>query len=167
MTKAVTYISIIALALLWSLVASVPVNGSSAGGFGSHAARIETRAKAPSDLFAVDKNFTNKPRKPNRFAQLWNSVCETALMKRVSGVCSWIGDGLRLLWAIPKAVVKGDSRSLIEAIGALLSRASSEEKADQESFDPETDPVSDEVDDSQIQSLLIKNVIIDFPPKRA
>ncbi len=85
------------------------------------------------------------------------------MMKRVSSVCSWAGDGLRLLWAIPKAVVKGDSRSLIEAIGALLSRASSEEKADQEFYDPESDPISDEVDDSQIQSLLIQYLVVDVP----
>ncbi len=103
------------------------------------------------------QNLSSKPSTSNRFSRFWRSVQETAMMKRVSSVCSWAGDGLRLLWAIPKAVVKGDSGSLIEAIGALLSRASSEEKIDQEFYDPESDPISDEVDDSKIQSLLIRH----------
>ena len=96
--------------------------------------------------------ISNQSRKTNGFTRAWNSVRETAIMKRVGNVCSWVGDGLKLLWAVPKAVVKGDSRSLIEAIGNLLSRASASEQAQQQTHDPESESMSDEVDDNPIQS---------------
>jgi hypothetical protein len=96
--------------------------------------------------------FTPKVGQQNGLTKFWNSVRETAIAQRVGTVCSWVGDGLKLIWAVPKAVVKGDSRSLIEAIGDLLSRTSAKERAEQQFLDPESQPMSDEVDDNPIQS---------------
>jgi hypothetical protein len=55
----------------------------------------------------------------------WDSVCRTGVARRLAKVGSWVANGARLLWSIPKAVIQGDSRSLIEAIGDLLSSAGS------------------------------------------
>lgn len=100
--------------------------------------------------------FTPQAGQPSGFSKFWKSVSDTAIAQRVGTVCSWMGDGLKLLWAVPKAVVKGDSSSLIEAIGDLLSRTSEKEQAQQESHDPESESMSDEVDDNPVQSRQIR-----------
>jgi hypothetical protein len=60
----------------------------------------------------------------------WQALARTPLMRRAISAASWVVAGLRLLWSLPKALVKGDSRSLIEAIGELLSRASPSPEAE-------------------------------------
>ncbi len=64
-------------------------------------------------------------RTPQRkgIAKTWYAVCNSGLGRRVQRVGAWVAGGARLLWSIPKAVIQGDSRPLIEAIGNLLSGA--------------------------------------------
>jgi len=81
----------------------------------------------PGDGTAVSSNRSAPP--SGGLARFWWRVRRTALARRVSDVGSWVVGAARVLWAIPKAVVKGDSRGLIEAIGDLLSRASPEADA--------------------------------------
>lgn len=56
-------------------------------------------------------------------ASLWNDLMDTPLGHRVREITGWIGSFFRFLWTIPQALIKGDSQSMIEALGELLSRA--------------------------------------------
>ena len=64
------------------------------------------------------------PQPPGAFKRLWDSVKDKPLLRRVRSISSWIVAALRFVWAIPKAVVAGDSGALTEALGGLLTRAS-------------------------------------------
>jgi hypothetical protein len=59
----------------------------------------------------------------NPIAKLWNGFLDTPLGSRLEGITRWVGSVFRFLWAIPKALFQGDSRSMIEALGDLLSPA--------------------------------------------
>ncbi len=54
-------------------------------------------------------------------AGTWRAVRATALVRRVFEVGYWVVGALKVLWSIPKAVIQGDSRALIESLGDLLS----------------------------------------------
>lgn len=71
--------------------------------------------------------------RPGGLSGKWRALSQTAIARRVIDVGYWVVGVARLLWSIPKAIIQGDSRSLIEAIGDLLSRASAETPPDQES----------------------------------
>ncbi len=57
---------------------------------------------------------------------LWQNLLRNPVLAKAVRVGDWILVSLKLLWSIPKAIVQGDSRALIEAIGDLLSRAAPE-----------------------------------------
>ncbi|MCK4303879.1 MAG: hypothetical protein KAY24_06545 [Candidatus Eisenbacteria sp.] len=71
--------------------------------------------------------------RPGGLSGFWRSIGETSIGRRVISVSQWVIGSARLLWAIPKAIIKGDSRSLIEAIGDLISKATTSEETDRES----------------------------------
>jgi hypothetical protein len=64
------------------------------------------------------------PQPPGAFKRLWDSVKDKPLIRRVRSVSSWIVAALRFVWAVPKAIVAGDSAALTEALSGLLARAS-------------------------------------------
>lgn len=61
---------------------------------------------------------------PGGLKGLWIRLADSALGRRVGDVVGWVSSFFRFLWAIPKALLQGDSRSMIEALGDLLSRTS-------------------------------------------
>lgn len=67
------------------------------------------------------------PEPPNAVKRLWNSVKDKPLIRRVRTVASWIVAAARFLWAIPKALIQGDSEGLIEALGGILAQASADD----------------------------------------
>jgi hypothetical protein len=135
-------VGILLLALLW---AAIPVltfgetGGAQAswptdGGF-LFASDIESspsrtsRPYAPSraaDLPGAAFSLPDSEPEPGGLTGAWRSIRNWGITRRVVKVGAWVVGGLRVAWAIPKAIVKGDSRSLIEAIGDLLQRASTE-----------------------------------------
>ena len=54
----------------------------------------------------------------------WERLRETPLVRRVLDIGGWIASFLRFAWTIPKALLKGDSQGMIEALGDLLARTS-------------------------------------------
>ncbi len=137
----------------------------SGGGYGRSAHRVIQRASFVSDFESVPdhgrspqeaaspsaaplgrplEGTDTQSRGGGGLGGAWNTIRETPVVRRVAAVGGWVADGLRLMWAIPKAVVRGDSRALIEAIGDLLSRASADAQVDAdaqrdpEEFSPES-----------------------------
>jgi hypothetical protein len=51
-------------------------------------------------------------------------LADSAVGRRISQITGWIVSFFRFLWTIPKALLDGDSRSMIEALGDFLSRTS-------------------------------------------
>ncbi len=60
------------------------------------------------------------------WSRTWNKLQKNPVIAKIVDIANWVIAGLRVLWAIPKAIIQGDSRALIEAIGQMLSRASTE-----------------------------------------
>jgi len=87
-------------------------------------------------------------------AGTWDSVRSSTFARRLTRVGSWVAGGVKLLWSIPKAVIKGDSSPLIEAIGNLLSGATGEQDKATEAprGAPDPDP-SGEPSDGMIRTV--------------
>jgi hypothetical protein len=64
------------------------------------------------------------PKPPSFLRRFWDSIKDKNLVRRVRSITAWIGAGARFVWAIPKAVLQGDSDALIEALSGLLTKAS-------------------------------------------
>ena len=66
---------------------------------------------------------------------------DAPLTQRVRSVGAWLGCVGRFLWSIPKAIFKGDSRGMLDALGELLSRSSSQQRSQQAApHQPVSDP---------------------------
>jgi hypothetical protein len=70
----------------------------------------------------------------------WERLRETPLVRRILDIGGWIASFLRFVWTIPKALLKGDSQAMIEALGDLLARTSA---GGQESPTDESQPPAD------------------------
>lgn len=81
---------------------------------------LDRKGLALSETAGKDGGEASEP------SGLWGKLRRNPVIAKVAGVIEWILAGLKLLWAIPKAIVQGDSRALIEAIGDLISRATPE-----------------------------------------
>jgi hypothetical protein len=125
------------------------------GGPGSlYAADVEgVAARGSSRRAPGDARGIGAPRRTG-LAGAWDSLRSSAFGRRLARVGSWVAGGVRLLWSIPKAVIKGDSSSLIEAIGNLLSGATGEQDKSAEAprLEPDPDP-SGEPSDGIIRTV--------------
>jgi hypothetical protein len=81
---------------------------------------------------------------PGALQRLWQGLLRTPLGQRIEGILGWITSFFRFLWTIPKALFQGDSAAMIEALGDLLSRASSDGSEAVISEETEMAPSSDE-----------------------
>jgi len=70
------------------------------------------------------------PKAPGAIRRQWDKVKDTPLMRRVRTITGWIAAAARFVWAIPKAILEGDSDALIEALGGILARASAAETSE-------------------------------------
>lgn len=84
-------------------------------------------SRGPDDRNTADAAALTTPRRKG-IAGTWDAIRNSGLGRRVQRVGTWVAGGARLLWSIPKAVIQGDSRPLIEAIGDLLSGATPQDK---------------------------------------
>ncbi len=117
-------------------------SGDDNGGRGAlFAADLEGSQGRVSPPKGAMESQANPGAKKGGLAGFWQSVRETGFARRVAKIGSWVAGGARLLWSIPKAVIQGDSRSLIEAIGDLLSGATGEAPQEPAEVDaPDPDP---------------------------
>ncbi|MBD3235319.1 MAG: hypothetical protein GF330_01280 [Candidatus Eisenbacteria bacterium] len=119
--------------LLWGLVLSASPSGSAA--FGPPLRRILPQpAHALSELFGLPAAHAAEidegpevPEAPGALKRFWESIKDKPLIRRVRTVASWIAAAARFLWAIPKALIQGDSEGLIEALGGILAQASADD----------------------------------------
>jgi len=99
---------------------------------------LDRKGLALAETAAGDGGETSEP------GGLWGKLRQNPVIAKVAGMVEWVLAGLKLLWAIPKAIIQGDSRALIEAIGELLSRAAPDASSQQEA--PATAPAPSPAD---------------------
>ncbi len=99
---------------------------------------LDRKGLSVAETAAGDSGETSEP------GGLWGKLRQNPVIAKVAGLIEWVLAGLKLLWAIPKAIIQGDSRALIEAIGELLSRAAPDTSSQQEA--PATVPAPSPAD---------------------
>lgn len=92
------------------------------------AADVEGLAPRGQDARSTADAATLRAPQRKGLAGTWDAIRNSGLGRRVQRVGTWMAGGARLLWSIPKAVIQGDSRPLIEAIGNLLSGTTPQDK---------------------------------------
>jgi hypothetical protein len=111
-----------------TLESLLPQTGRRAAGGGAPAGAA---ARAPAVTPPTDggARATEDPQLAGSAARApgaWSRFVDRPLIRRVRSVGAWIGCLARFLWSIPRAIFQGDSRGMLEALGALLSRSSSQ-----------------------------------------
>ena len=120
------YAAMLAAVLLATLSASaIPVSGPQLSRQPATFAVAETGDNSPPGIGRGNLTGGNGGSgSPGALRQLWDNLMETAVGRRVREITGWVASLFRFLWTIPKALLQGDSQSMIEALGELLSRAS-------------------------------------------
>lgn len=83
------------------------------------------------------------PKAPGALRRFWDSIKDKPLVRRVRSIVTWVVAGVRFVWAIPKAVIRGDSDALIEALSGLLVSASSADTSVSRDVAPANQPAAD------------------------
>lgn len=89
---------------------------------------LERKGLPLADNASADRS-TGSRKGGGGWSRTWQKLQQNPVISKIVDIANWVIAGLRVLWAIPKAIIQGDSRALIEAIGQLLSRASPETPA--------------------------------------
>lgn len=123
--------AVLAVAGLLALLPAVAPNGSARSLISLEIKNLAAVDGGPGQaapgIESGDRGLGGRAETAGGLARLWAGLAESAVGSRVLGIGGWIVSFFRFLWTIPKALIQGDSRSMIDALGDLLSRTSPQE----------------------------------------